>query len=190
MDRPAGRALLLVDYMNRFDFPHSGKVARRAAAASHRAAHLKALAKAAKVPCIYANDNFGHWESEFSALVERCLAAEGPPREIAAALRPEKGDLSILKPRNSAFYGTPLEFLLDELDVGSLILAGVSTDICVSATAQDAHTRKFRLWIPADCSAADTEDHEREALDQMQRTLGADIRPAAGLEALEQKPSG
>ena len=34
-------------------------------------------------------------------------------------------DLSILKPRHSAFYGTPLEFLLDELHVDSLILTGL-----------------------------------------------------------------
>ncbi len=185
-------ALLLVDFINLFDFPDSGEVARRGVVAARNAAHLKALCRAARVPCIYANDNFGHWESEFSALVARCLRDGGPPREIAQTLRPEDGDLSVLKPRHSAFYGTPLEFLLEELHVESLIVCGVSADMCVFATAQDAHTRKFDLWVPADCVAADTDEHTQAALEQMQRTLGADTRPAGALRSLDarQRKSG
>ena len=80
------------------------------------------------------------------------------------------------EPRHSAFYGTPLEFLLDELEVDALALAGVAADNCIFATAQDAYVRKFRLWVPADCVAADSEEHDRQSLDHMQRTMKADIR--------------
>jgi nicotinamidase-related amidase len=85
----------------------------------------------------------------------------------------------VLKPRHSAFYGTPLQFLLDELKVSRLILTGLSADICIVATAQDAYVRKFKLWVPADCVAADTEEHEAQALALMKRTMKADIRPSA-----------
>jgi nicotinamidase-related amidase len=88
----------------------------------------------------------------------------------------------VLKPRHSAFYGTPLEFLLEELKVSSLIVAGLSTDICVFATAQDAYIRKFKVRVPNDCSAADTPGHEAEALDLMQRTMKADVRPSSELK--------
>jgi nicotinamidase-related amidase len=178
------RALLLVDFINPFDFEHSEKLARRALPAARRTAALKSRAHAAGLPCIYANDNFGHWRSEFSRVVEECRKRGGEAREIAGLLAPGPDDYSILKPRHSAFYGTPLEFLLEELEVGALILAGLSTDMCVSATAQDAYVRKFKLWVPADCVAADTQEHEDQALDHMRRTMKADIRPSTDLAEL------
>jgi nicotinamidase-related amidase len=110
--------------------------------------------------------------------VRECLDKPGAPSEIARVLQPDAEDYSILKPRHSAFYGTPLEFLLDELEVNALILAGISADMCISATAQDAYVRKYRLWVPADCVAADTPAHEEQALDHMERTMKADIRPS------------
>ena len=181
----AKRALILVDFINLFDFEHSEKLAARAVEAARRTAALKKSLRAAGVPCIYANDNFGHWKSEFSRLVGQCLAAQGPPREIARLLEPDREDYSILKPRHSAFYETPLQFLLEELEVDSLILTGLSTDMCVFATAQDAYVRKYKLWIPSDCVAADTAEHEREALEHMQRTLRADIGPSTQVSSVD-----
>jgi nicotinamidase-related amidase len=171
-------ALILVDFINLFDFPHAEKLAARAVVAARNAAKLKERTKAEGVPCIYANDNFGRWKSEFSALVKECISRGGASREIAQLLHPTHDDYSVLKPRHSAFYETPLAFLLEELKVESLIVTGLSTDMCVFATAQDAYVRKFKLRIPSDCVAADTEEHEREALEHMQRTLRADIQPS------------
>ncbi|HZZ95079.1 MAG TPA: isochorismatase family cysteine hydrolase [Usitatibacter sp.] len=178
MNNGSKRALVLVDFINLFDFEHSEKLAARAVEAAKRAAKLKERVRAAKSPCIYANDNFGHWRSDFSALVKDCLGKGGPSAQIARLLLPDREDYSVLKPRHSAFYETPLEFLLQELEVDSLILTGLSADMCVCATAQDAYVRKYKLRIPADCVAADTPEHEAQALDLMQRTLKADIRPS------------
>jgi nicotinamidase-related amidase len=178
MNDAGKRPLILVDFINLFDFEHSEKLAARAVEAAKRTAVLKERVKAAGIACIYANDNFGHWRSEFSKLVEECLAKPGAPATIARLLKPDRDDYSILKPRHSVFYQTPLEFLLEELEISSLIVTGLSTDMCVFASAQDAYVRKYKLWIPSDCVAADTAEHEREALDQMQRTLKADIRPS------------
>src|SRR4051812_27328290 len=130
MNDAVKRALILVDFINLFDFEHSEKLAARAIEAAKRTAALKKRTKAAGMPCIYANDNFGHWTSEFSALVQDCLAKGGASREIASVLEPERGDYSVLKPRHSAFYETPLQFLLEELKVDSLIVTGLSTDMC------------------------------------------------------------
>jgi nicotinamidase-related amidase len=179
------RALLLIDFINFFDFPDSGKLASRALAAAQRTAQLKARAARAGIPCIYANDNFGDWRSEFSALLRECERRGGAAGDIARVLHPVPDDLSVLKPRHSAFYGTPLEFILDELEIASLIVTGLSTDMCVFATAQDAYVRKYKLWIPSDCVAADTPEHEHEALEHMKRTLKADIRPAKAVRSLD-----
>lgn len=178
MRKGGRRALLLVDYIHLFAFPGAERLERRAVPAARHAARLKARARRDGIPCIYANDNFGRWHSEFSALVAECLAKGGPSGEIAQLLLPSHEDWSVLKPRHSAFYGTPLEFLLEELKVETLIVAGLSTDICVLATVEDAHVRGFKVRVPADCSAADTAAHERQALTLMQRTIKADIRPA------------
>jgi nicotinamidase-related amidase len=172
------RALLLVDFINLFDFPDSEKLQARAVRAARACRGLKERLAAEGVPCIYANDNFGHWHSDFPRLVEQCRQRGGAAEEIARLLAPTAADYSILKPRHSAFYGTPLEFLLDELEVETLVVTGLSTDMCVSATAQDAYVRQFKLWVPSDCAAADTEEHERQALDHMRRTMKADVTPS------------
>jgi nicotinamidase-related amidase len=171
-------ALLLVDFINPFRFPEGERLAPRAALAAANAARLKRRLADAGVPCIYVNDNFGNWTSDFGALVAECASIEGPPGEIARLLRPARGDMTVLKPRHSAFYGTPLEFLLDSLGTERLIVAGITADDCVLATAQDARMRSYGLWVPSDCVAALTAERERASLLHMRRTLGATTRSA------------
>lgn len=174
--KPKRTALLLIDFISLFEFEDGPKLLERALNAARATATLKERARAIGIPCIYANDNYGHWTSEFSALVRQVLKKKGPAGAIAEMLRPGPQDLSILKPRNSAFYGTPLEFLLEELGATHLILTGLTADQCIFATAQDANVRKFELSIPSDCVAAAVERHEKAALTHMARTLKADTR--------------
>jgi nicotinamidase-related amidase len=173
--RHAKTALLLIDFINLFNFEGAETLARRAVHAARRTALLKRQAKASKIPCIYINDNFGDWARPFDRLVDDCLARHGASAAIAALLRPNRTDVSILKPRHSAFYGTPLDFFLDELGVSKLIITGISADNCIFATAQDAYVRQFKLRIPRGCVAASTAAHERAALNHMERTLKAAI---------------
>ena len=184
MRRTRDMALLLVDFINLFDFPDAGRLAPRAIRAARATARLKVRARAAGMPCIYANDNFGRWTSEFSALTAECLRRKGASGVIAGLLQPAAGDLSVLKPRHSAFYGTPLDFLLEERKVTRLVITGLTADICVFATAQDAYVRKFSLWVPADCVAASTRAYERGALAHMARTLKAGTRAAGAAPRL------
>ncbi len=168
-------ALLLIDFMNPLDFEGAEALARRAVAAAKRTAALKARLRASRVPVIYANDNFGRWESDFEAVVEHCLRRGGASARMAELLSPGAGDRSILKPRHSAFFGTPLEFMLDELSVNHLVLTGLSADSCIMFTAHDAYLRKYDLWIPADCVASERESFRHAALAHMARTLKADV---------------
>ena len=178
--RRATTALLLIDFINPLDFPEAERLRQGALRAAERTAVLKAAARKARLPCIYVNDHFGHWALPFERIVE--MVAETNP--VAAALvdrlRPEPGEVSIVKPRHSGFYGTPLEFLLEELGVKRLILTGLATDNCVFATAQDAFVRKFEVWIPADCVAAKRGSEEPAVLRHMERTLKAKTSPFRG----------
>jgi nicotinamidase-related amidase len=170
-------ALLLIDFMNPFDYVGAERLAPRAVRAARNTAELKARMRAERTPIIYANDNFGRWESDFDAVVATCRDRGGASATIAELLAPRAGDRSILKPRHSAFFGTPLEFLLDELRVRRLVLTGLSADSCIMFTAHDAYLRKYALWVPEDCVASERDAYRTAALAHMARTLKADIRP-------------
>jgi nicotinamidase-related amidase len=173
-------ALLLIDFVNTLDFDGGAKLAKRAVAAAQQTRRLKERARAERVPTIYVNDHFGDWSANFEAVLHRCERSRRG-KELVSLLCPERGDLSILKPRHSAFYGTPLDFLLDELGIDSLILTGLQAHICVLFSAHDAYLRRYRLWIPAGCVASETAAEERTALRHMAEVTGADIRAVAEL---------
>ena len=58
--------------------------------------------------------------------------AKGVPARMAELLRPAQTDLTILKPRHPAFYGSPLELLLQRMQAKRLIITGLATDICAT----------------------------------------------------------
>jgi nicotinamidase-related amidase len=122
-----------------------------AAAPAHR--HGTALllvdrAREAEAPVVYVNDNWGHWRSQQSELVQR------------------------------AIDGTPLEMLLECLGVTRLVLAGTTTNSCVWFTAADAHVRGYRIVAAADATVATEDELERCSLYLMRSTLGAEVLPA------------
>lgn len=171
----ADGALLIIDVVNRFDFPDAEELLANARPMAAPLARLAARARKAGVPVIYVNDNFGRWRSDFRSLIEHCLEPEAPGREFVAALRPEEQDYLVIKPKHSGFFSTTLGTLLEYLGTRTLIIAGVTTDICVLFTANDAYMRDFRLIIPEDCVAAVEEDDHRSALKLMKRVLKADV---------------
>jgi nicotinamidase-related amidase len=128
------------------------------------------------MPVIYANDHFGKWHSDFRRLIEECREGERCARAIVELLEPRSKDFAVLKPRHSAFYGTPLEFLLGELGTRRLVIAGLETDQCILCTAQDAYVRKFSLRVPRNCVATRFPAKGLAALDLMRAHLGADVR--------------
>ena len=177
------RVLLLVDFITSLDFPGSEKLAPHALAAAKATAALKQRLQEEGVPAIYANDNYGVWQSDFHSLVSTCLGLEGPAGEIAKLLYPQAEDITILKPRHSAFYASALELLLTEIGARELVICGLATDMCVQLTAADAFLREFKVWVPADCNAAETEDAKATALAYMGNVLKCDVRPSTDVRA-------
>jgi nicotinamidase-related amidase len=169
-------ALLLIDLINRFDFPGGGALAKATLGASHRILALRERFDAAGLPVIYVNDNFMHWQGEFRDLVAACRATPGPAAEIAERLAPEDGHYYVLKPKHSAFMASALPVLLAQLRVDALVLAGVAADSCVLATGLDAKMREFRIWAPSDCTAANTPLRKQRALELLRTAVQADTR--------------
>jgi nicotinamidase-related amidase len=174
-------ALLLIDVINDLEFEHGDLLLRHAVPMAHCIADLKRAARAHGVPVIYVNDNFGRWRSDFNAQVDHCLKDGVRGRPIAELLRPGKDDYFVLKPKHSGFYSTTLEVLLEYLEVHTVILTGMAANICVLFTANDAYMRDYRLMVPSDCVASNTEEDNRYALEQMRTILKADVRPSTEL---------
>ena len=146
-------------------------------------AALKGRAKAAGIPAIYVNDNFGRWRSDFAKLVRHCLEQDVRGRRpVVAQLIPEEDDYFVLKPKHSAFFHTNLEILLDYLGATTLIWTGMAGDTSVLFSANDAYMRDFEIAIPSDCISSEEAKSNQQALKLMQRVLKAKIRPSNELE--------
>ena len=190
MGRPRLRhrqVLLLVDVINDMAFPGSSALASQAVPMARRLAKLKARAKARGVPCIYCNDNFGRWRSDFRSLVSHCLRDDVPGRPVATLLQPDHDDYFILKPRHSAFFATPLELLLRDLEADTLVIAGIAGNICVLFSANDAYIRGYRVVVPSDCIASNTRADTRRAIQQMRTVLRADVRRSSAIRFQKRK---
>lgn len=177
--RGPGTALLLVDWINDFAFEGSEGLLRAAELAAKRTAVLRDRATAAGLPVLYVNDNFGSWRSDFEDVIARCRRSRG--RTVTDILAPREGDFFVLKPKHSGFLHTPLELLLDHLDVGTLILTGIAGNICVLFTAHDAHMRDFRVVVPRDCVASNTTHENEFALEQLAHVVHADVRESGDI---------
>lgn len=182
-------AVLALDLISDFDFPDGPAVRRALASRADAIRRLFARARNARVPVIYANDNLGPWRSDFAAILGHCLESQRPGARLVESLAPAPEDSIVLKPRHSAFFGSPLAALLDDQDVDTLIITGVSAESCVWMTACDAHTRGFKLVIPADTLAGASASGLRMTLTSLRDVLGARVpRQATSLRFARAKP--
>ena len=177
---PVPVALLLIDILTTFQFPDGDTILKGALQIRDAMVKLKTRARAAHIPVLYVNDNFGDWRSEKEVLIGRGLEAKGGP--FVRPLLPDSEDYFVLKPLHSAFYMTPLEVLLRHLEVETLILTGLTSSSCLTVTAHDANMRGFEIYIPPDCSCARNEEEHGQALAQLEAAAGAKLRPSTSLK--------
>src|SRR5678815_1211556 len=130
--------LLLIDVINDFDFPEGDELLRLAQPVGKNIAELKKRAKDAGIPCIYVNDNFGKWQSDFKKLVARCTAEDAKGKDFVKLLVPDDSDYFVLKPKHSGFYSTTLDLLLTHLNAKNLILTGIAGNNCCLLYTSDA----------------------------------------------------
>ncbi|HEV7766853.1 MAG TPA: isochorismatase family cysteine hydrolase [Thermoanaerobaculia bacterium] len=175
-------ALLLIDVINDLEFEGSEALVEQAVPMARRIAALKRRAKAAGIPVVYVNDNFGRWKSDFRRVVEHCLHDGVKGEELARILQPDDDDYFVLKPKHSAFFATTLDVLLTYLNARTLILTGIAGNICILFSANDAYMRDYHLFVPADCTISNTAEENEHALDQIHRILKADVTQSKELD--------
>jgi ureidoacrylate peracid hydrolase len=78
----------------------------------------------------------------------------------------------VTKHRYSAFFQTELELMLRAMGVQTVVLAGVTSNVCVESTARDAFMRDFYVVVVEDTCAAYTTEEHRSMLENVQRYFG------------------
>jgi nicotinamidase-related amidase len=84
----------------------------------------------------------------------RLLVRGEPGCEIVPELAPLPGEAVIDKPGKGAFFGTPLQATLQALRVTHLVVAGVTTEVCVQTTLREANDRGYDCLLVEEATAS------------------------------------
>jgi nicotinamidase-related amidase len=168
---PATTALVVVDMQNDFVSEGGSLLVPDAAATVPIIAGLIERFREAGAHVVYTQDTHRDGDPEFAIWPPHAL--EGSLGwQIVAGLQPLPGDTVLRKPRYDGFYGTPLDHLLRQWGVTTLVICGTVANICVHYTAASAALRWYGVVIPQDAVSA------LEPFD-----LAASLRQTAGLFA-------
>lgn len=102
----------------------------------------------------------------------RLLVRGEEGHQIISELAPENGEPVIDKTGSGAFYGTDLELILHKRGIKCLVLAGVTTDVCVHSTLRSAIDRGLDCLLLDDCTAASVEANPLAAIDMIKQEGG------------------
>jgi nicotinamidase-related amidase len=87
-------------------------------------------------------------------------------------------DVILEKSRDSGFFATRLDEMLQEMGVKTVLVTGLQTQICVQTTAADAFFRGYKVWVPEECVFSIHEEDKKRSLEWMQGYCAV-VRPAA-----------
>ena len=90
----------------------------------------------------------------------------------------------IAKRRYSAFFATDLALFLREQKIERVIIAGVKTNVCIRATAQDAFAQGFDVIVPRDATNSNRPHLAAASLEDIDRYFGAVVTLDRALEML------
>jgi nicotinamidase-related amidase len=182
----AGTALIVVDMLNPYEHEEADALAESVVGAVEPIAALVAEARDRELPVVYVNDNYGDWNSSPGELAERAM--DGAHPELVEPLLPPDDAMFVIKARHTIFYETPLNYLLTQLGVEEIVLAGQVTEQCILYSALDAYVRHLAVRVPRDCVAHIHADLAGAALEMMERNMDARISDASDLDALFPQP--
>lgn len=183
---PATTALIVIDMQRDFCDPRgyaaqAGIDTARLARAAGRIQHVLAAARARGALVVHTRE--GHlpdlsdcWPAKLarSRTAGAPIGSSGPlgrllvrgeyGHDFIDALTPAPGEHVVDKPGYGAFYRTDLAALLETRGIATLLLCGVTTEVCVHSTLREAVDRGFRCFTVGNACAAGNPDLQDPAL--------------------------
>ena len=172
-------ALLVIDMLNSYEHADAERLTESVERVLPEMAHAIERAGDAGVLTIYVNDNFGAWTSNRDTLVKEAMG--GKFSYLVEPILPKDDTLFVVKARHSAFYQTPLEYLLGQEEVDHVVMVGQVTEQCILYSALDAYIRHLAVTVPRDAVACIHEDLAGAALKMMAVNMDAEIVDASEL---------
>jgi nicotinamidase/pyrazinamidase len=157
------QAVLVIDMLNDHLTPGGSLEVPRAREIVPALAKRLDAARSAGVPVVYVCDEHDPDDPDLDQWTTHNLKGS-KGAEVWPALSPKPGDHVVHKGTYSAFTGSNLGKLLDDLRVETLVVTGCLTEIGVLATATDALQRGFAVEVPPDSQAGASPTAESAAL--------------------------
>lgn len=87
--------------------------------------------------------------------------------DIVDELAPLPGEVVIDKPGKGAFYATDLATVLQRYEIRSLLVTGVTTEVCVHTTVREANDRGYECLVVSDCVGSYFPEFQRVGLEMI-----------------------
>ncbi|MCO7125463.1 cysteine hydrolase [Sporolactobacillus shoreicorticis] len=193
---PKDTAFLIIDMQN--DYCHKeGSMAKQGLDVASIADMLPSLsdtiekARSHQVPIIFIrtihekSTDSKTWMNRMKGVGQHNLCRKGTWGSEFFKLSPMDEDTIITKHRYSAFINTKLDSVLHTLEIKNLLVAGVSTNVCVESTARDGFMLDYNIVFLSDCTAAFSEEAHQSALANISQFFGTVARSGQVLDCWE-----
>jgi maleamate amidohydrolase len=94
---------------------------------------------------------FGRWQAKNSRSTEDMTDTWDKGNNIVEEIAPQAGDIVVRKQKPSAFFGTPLMSMLNEVHADSVLVTGTTTSGCVRASVIDAFSYNLKVSVVEEC---------------------------------------
>jgi len=149
-------AIIVVDMQNDFVKPEGKLYVPTAQATVEPIRRLLERARKAGARVFYTQDTHYDNDPEYEIWGEHVRYGTWG-WQIIDELKPQEGDIVVVKTRYDGFYGTPLDDLLRVYGVRNTVIVGTVANICVLHTAASAALRWYKVIVPIDGISALTE---------------------------------
>jgi len=179
-------ALILVDVMNSFFLEGMPNHYPAAAEVLEPLRRLLAAARASNRIVVHAiEQHYPEFDDYEFAKLPRHHMKGAVDAEFFADFRPSGArEIITRKRRFSAFFATDLALFLNEQQVRRVIIAGVKTNVCIRASAQDAFANGFEVVVPREATNSNRPHLAEASLEDIDRYIGSVVPLAAALDML------
>lgn len=163
------KALIIIDMI--YDFVYGKFGNDYARNIIHNVNGIISKARSKDIPVIYLKDEHLSSDPETKHWGQHAMKGD-PGSEIIPDLIPEINDIVISKSTYSGYFNTNLDTILENLQVEEVVLAGVSTNICVQHNAADSFFRGYKVTVIENATAAFEPALHLQALQYMRDIYG------------------